>query len=174
SSMEYVAVPPYGKQVLIGNWIDRRYAFDEKSNGILPGLSPSERCERHRSLSMDSYTDAGYVGDDVKRYFVERRVTRMRNFTAGTTSNVKLMDGIEMRNNFTTTNTLLYDLLPALRLKLTKTVATEGPPEPQPEPDLLASYGNQTKTYNFQRRMKCALRQEQRIKMRTTYDSAYS
>ncbi|XP_052849010.1 uncharacterized protein LOC128260231 isoform X2 [Drosophila gunungcola] len=33
-----MASPPYSKEVLIGNWAERRYAVEEQSNAILPGL----------------------------------------------------------------------------------------------------------------------------------------
>lgn len=174
--MEYMVAPPYGKQVLIGNWLDRRYAFDEKGNGILPGLNPPQKCEQHRSLNQDTYTAKGFKGDECKRDFVEKRVTRMRNFSTSTSSNVKFLDNPAMRSNFTTTNTLLYDWLPKMRLERNmkqKLTSAERPEIPH-KPDMLQSFGNLTRTHNFAKQLKNEKAFEDLHRMQTTYDIAYN
>ncbi|KAH8371904.1 hypothetical protein KR093_009256, partial [Drosophila rubida] len=174
--MEYMVAQPYGKQVLIGNWADRRYAYDEKGNGILPGLNPPPVCEEHRSLSQDSYTTEAYRGDECKQQFVEKRVTRIRNFSNGTNANFRLMDNPKLSNNFTTTNTLLYDYLPKLRkrqlLKGQQPIAAV--PTKLQYFDLLQSFGNLTKTYNFPAQQRRENIEEKTNHMRTTYDIAYN
>lgn len=170
--MEYMVAQPYGKQVLIGNWLDRRYAFDEKGNGILPGLNPPDECEQHRSLSQDTYTMDGYKGDECKKDFVEKRVTRMRNFSVSTSSNVKFLDNPGMKNNFTTTNTLLYDWMP--KMHLIKKLTSAGHPELPHKPDMLQCFGNLTKTRHFAEQSKNDQAIENLLKMQTTYDIAYN
>ncbi|KAL7732179.1 hypothetical protein ACLKA6_010300 [Drosophila palustris] len=173
--MEYMCEPPYGKQVLIGNWFDRRYAFDEKGNGILPGLNPPQECERHRTLSQDTYTVEGKEVDS-KRDFMEKRVTRMRNFSASTSSTVKLFDDPEMIDNFTTTNTLLYDWMPKMYLEhfLKQNLPSAGRPELPHRPDMLQSFGNLTKTRNFAAQVKNEKALENMNNRQTTYDIAYN
>lgn len=174
--MDNIVVPPYSKKVLIGNWVDRRYAFDEKTSGILPGLSPSDQCEKLRTLSQDTYTNAAFSGGDCKQYFKEKHVTRVRNFYAGTTSNVKLMDTTELKNNYTTTNTLVFDLLPRLReeLRAMKAQPERGIPEHQQNVDMLQCFGNRTKTHDYAKHFKCQRQYEDSLRMRTTYGSAYN
>ncbi|XP_034483188.1 uncharacterized protein LOC117788513 [Drosophila innubila] len=174
--MEYMVAPPYGKQVLIGNWLDRRYAFDEKGNGILPGLNPPQECEQHRSLSQDTYTMDVYEGDKCKRDFVEKRVTRMRNFSTSTSSSVKLLDNPAMKNNFTTTNTLLYDWMPKMFLDhyLKQKLPSAGRPQLPHKPDMLQCFGNLTKTRNFAEQLQNEKALENLHHMQTTYDIAYN
>ncbi|KAH8307214.1 hypothetical protein KR044_007932, partial [Drosophila immigrans] len=171
-----MVAPPYSKQVLIGNWADRRYAYDERGNGILPGLNPPLGCEQHRSLSQDTYTLDAYRGDECKRQFVEKRVSRIHNFSHGTKSNVKFLDNPLLDHNFTTTNTLLYDWLPKLRLeqeskrqKLTGEIPTK-----QYQPDLMQAFGNLTKTRHFVQQQRAEEILEKTNHMQTTYDTAYN
>lgn len=172
--MEYLALQPYSKQVLIGNWFDRRFGYTQKTNSIVPGLNPTDRCEQHRTLNQDSYSDAGYKGEEPKKNFLERRVTLMRNYNKGTKSNLRLMDGQELRNNYTTTNTLIYDWIPHLRQKQKMVLPTDGVRKRQPEVDLLQAYGNLTKTENYAQRRKCEMKQDKRNIMTTTYASSFS
>lgn len=173
-SMEYVALQPYSEQVLIGNWFDRRFGSDGKGNGILPGQHSTERCEQHRTLNQDSYSDAGYKGEEPISKFKKQRGTFMTNYKAGTTSNVRLLDGQELLNNYTTTNTLLYDWLPQLRQQHMMKVPQVGPPKHQPELDLLQAYGNMTKTHSWAQRKKCQIKLDKRYNMTTTYTSSYN
>ncbi|XP_062127692.1 uncharacterized protein LOC133840054 [Drosophila sulfurigaster albostrigata] len=167
---------PYGKQVLIGNWADRRYAYDEKGNGILPGLNPAQKCEEHRSLSQDTYTYEGFSGDECLRHFKEKRVTRIHNFRNGTSSNLKMIDNPMLKNNFTTTNTLLYDWLPKHQLNqnLKRQLTTAEIPTKQNYPDLMQCFGNLTRTRNFAELQKAEEILEKTNAMQTTYDTAYN
>lgn len=172
--MEYVALQPYSKQVLIGNWFDRRFGYDQKSNSIVPGLNSTDRCEQHRTLNQDSYSDAGYKGEEPKKNFLERRVTLMSNYNKGTKSNLRLMDSLELRNNYTTTNTLIYDWIPHLWQQPKMALPTDGLRKHQPEVDLLQAYGNLTKTDNYAQRRKCEMKRDKRNIMMTTYASSFS
>lgn len=164
---------PYSKQVLIGNWFDRRFVNDGKSSGILPGLSPQEGCEHHRTLNEDSYRGTAYKGEAPKNTFREQRLMRLRNFAAATESNVKLMDSLELSNNFTTTNTLLYDWLPHQRNELLKTLSPDVPPKRLPQLDLLQFYGNMTRTNNYAQSMKCEMELDGLNNMRSTYTTSF-
>ncbi|TDG44988.1 hypothetical protein AWZ03_008610 [Drosophila navojoa] len=161
--MDNVVVPPYGKEVLVGNWIDRRYASDEKSNAILPGLGTFAGCDRHLSISKESYTDAAQKSQDRMISFGEIRRSRMRNFFAGTTSNVIFIDDLTMNDNFTTTNTLFYDLLPRLSQQ-----------RQQRQLNMLLSYGNLTKTVGITKNAQFDRRPEKALRMRSIYDTSYN
>ncbi|ALC44542.1 CG14448 [Drosophila busckii] len=174
--MEAICEQLYGKQVLVGNWLDRRYCYDSKNNGIVPGLNAKEGCEQHLTLSQDTYTDAGYKGDDCKQYFIEKRVTRMRNFLQSNRSKVKLIDAPELRNNYTTTNTVAYELLPTLRhefcLAQTAAAATKqssAMPERQLQVDMLQCFGNTTKTYDYAKNIRKQAIMDNIKRMQTTY-----
>ncbi|EDV97289.1 GH16767 [Drosophila grimshawi] len=167
-----MVTPPYGKQVLVGNWMDRRYTSDEKTNGILPGLSPCDHCEQHRSLSQDTYTNKRQDRVELERYFVEKRATQNRHFYEATTSNVKLMDTDELRDNYTTTNTLVYDLLPRLRQELASTKSQ--PARGRSDTDMLQCFGNLTQTRNFAKQFEYERILDKQNHMQTSYSSAYT
>lgn len=171
--MTLMAYQPYSKQVLIGNWFDRRFVNDEKSSGILPGLNPPEGCEHHRTLNEDTYTVTAYKGEVPKNTYEEQRLMRLRNYVAATESNVKLMDSLELCNNFATTNTLLYDWLPHQRKELLKTLSLDVPPKRLPHVDMLESFGNITRTDNYVQRMECEMKLSKLNNMRSTYATSF-
>lgn len=171
--MESIAHQPYSKQVLVGNWFDRRFVNDGKSSGILPGLSPPEGCEHHRTLNEDSYSGIAYKGKALNNTFAEQRFMRLRNCAAATKSNVKLMDSLELCDNFTTTNTLFFDWLPHQRKEFLKTLSLDVPPKRLPQLDLLQFYGNMTMTDNYAQRMKCEMELDRLNNMRTTYSTSF-
>lgn len=166
--MTLKAYQPYSKQVLIGNWFDRRFVNDEKSSGILPGLSPPEGCEHHRTVNEDTYS-----GEVPKNTYEEQRLMRLRNYVASTASNVKLMDSLELCNNFATTNTLLYDWLPHQRKEILKTLTLDVPPKRLPHVDMLESFDNITRRDNCVQRMECEMELNKLNNMRSTYATSF-
>lgn len=174
--MDNLVTPPYGTEVLIGNWVDRRYAFDQNGKGILPGMCGEDTCERHLSLAQDTYTDAAFKAAVALPNFSDHRNSFMRNYFTGTTSSVAFLNDAALKRNFTTTNTLLYDLLPRLdrEAHAESNAAPSGIPEHRQELDMLRSYGNMTKTFSIAELSKPRKPLGEKLRLRTTYDLAFN
>ncbi|KAH8258731.1 hypothetical protein KR038_005158 [Drosophila bunnanda] len=169
-----MAFTPYGTAVLIGNWAERRFAVEEQSNAILPGIRV-EGCERHLSLSQDSYTDGPFVCDDTVPFFLEHRKLAYQNYLRNRRSGLKLVDHESLKRNFTTTNTLDFEELPRQSLLLAKGEDGKcGPPNQAAEVDRLKAFGNLTKTHNYLWRFKCEKLLDDLKNMQTTYSASFS
>ncbi|KAH8341580.1 uncharacterized protein [Drosophila kikkawai] len=167
-----MAFTPYGTAVLIGNWAERRFAVEEQSNAILPGIRV-EGCERHQSLSQDTYTDAAFVRVETVPNFLEQRKLAYRNYLKNSRSGLKFVDHESLKRNFTTTQTLDFQELPRQSLKLAK--GEEGcPPKQAAEIDRLKAFGNLTKTHNYLWRFKCEKLLEELRSKQTTYSASYN
>ncbi|EDW95560.1 uncharacterized protein LOC6535186 isoform X1 [Drosophila yakuba] len=169
-----MASPPYGKEVLIGNWAERRYAVEEQSNAILPGLRVSG-CELHRSLCHDTYTTAPFVGAETVSLFVDHRKLAYQNFIRNRQSCLNLVDEELLKRNFTTTNTLEFQEIPRLRLiHANGEKDKSGPPKQPADVDRLQTFGNLTKTHNYLVRFKCEKILEEISNMQTTYSASFN
>ncbi|XP_017116049.1 uncharacterized protein LOC108138378 [Drosophila elegans] len=169
-----MASPPYSKEVLIGNWAERRYAVEEQSNAILPGLRVSG-CERHRSLTQDTYTDAPFARAETVPFFVEQRKLAYHNFMRNTRSCLNLEDHELLNRNFTSTNTLEFQELPRLRIVQANMESDKsGPPKRPTEVDRLQAFGNLTRTHNYPMRFKCEKLLGEISNMQTTYSACFN
>ncbi|KAH8379904.1 hypothetical protein KR009_007959 [Drosophila setifemur] len=169
-----VSLSTYGKAVLVGNWSERRYGADEKSNAILPGIRV-DGCEFHRTLYKDSFTDADFVSVETNRFFDEQRKSAFRTYLKSRQSSLNFPDHESLMRNYTTTKTLDYDELPRLRaLHLCKNYGKSGPPQKHAEVDRLQAFGNLTKTHNYRKRHKCEKILSELSYMQTTYSATFN
>ncbi|XP_017042258.1 uncharacterized protein LOC108088799 [Drosophila ficusphila] len=174
SPADGMASPTYSTAVLIGNWAERRYAVQEQSNAILPGLRVSG-CENHRSLCQDTYTAAPFARAEAVPIFVEQRKLSYQNFIRNMRSCLNLVDNELLKRNFTTTNTLEFQELPRLRLLHScRESSSSGPPKQPAEVDRLQAFGNLTKTYNYSARFKCEKLLDELSNMQTTYSASFN
>ncbi|KAH8335002.1 hypothetical protein KR067_003437 [Drosophila pandora] len=168
------ASPQYSPSVLIGNWAERRYAVEEQSNAILPGIQVVG-CEHHRSLYKDSFTDEDFVSPDTTPFFTEHRKLAYQNFMKNGRSNLNLVDNDSLKRNFTTTMTLEFQELPRLRmLHACRDHGKMGPPQQPFEVDRLQAFGNLTKTHNYLKRFKCEKLLSELSYMQTTYSAFFN
>ncbi|XP_001353385.2 uncharacterized protein [Drosophila pseudoobscura] len=176
SLLRNMASSPYGKEVLIGNWAERRYEIDEKSNAAVPGVRAPEGCEKYQTVSQRTYTNAPFTGIDTVQNYSDQRQEAFQNLRKNSTSSLSLVDHISLTRNFTTTTTLTYEVLPQRFLKKKQLDSGNcGPPQRQPELDMLQSFGNLTRTYNYKKLFKCEkLLAHLAGKAQTTYRSSYN
>ncbi|XP_016971009.2 uncharacterized protein LOC108038693 [Drosophila rhopaloa] len=169
-----MASPQFGKEVLIGNWAERRYAVEEQSNAILPGLRVSG-CERHRSLCQDTFTRSAFARPETVFFFVEQRKLAYQNLMRNRRSCLNLVDHELLKRNFTSTNTLEFQELPRLRmLQANAEDDKSGPPKHPAEVDRLQAFGNITRTHNYLRRFKCEKLLDEIGSMQTTYSACFN
>ncbi|EDW79479.2 uncharacterized protein Dwil_GK20390 [Drosophila willistoni] len=173
----------YSKQVLVGNWLDRRNSIDGQSNAILPGLKGPQGCEHHRTLSQDTYTDVAFTGNATIRDFEEQRMMAFENYRRGTSASVHFIDNEALKDNYTTLNTLIFgDLLkPHPKAECQNPAATAGhnmvkrqSGKHKREIDLMQSFGNQARVQNIAKQIRYQELHEKINSMQTTYSSSYN
>ncbi|XP_022229731.2 uncharacterized protein LOC111079040 [Drosophila obscura] len=174
--MHSTSLKSFGKEVLIGNWSERRYEVEEKSNAVVPALRALEGCEKHQSVSRSTYTKAPFNAMGTVLDFSDQRQQAFQNFRKNATSNMSLVDHSSLNRNFTTTTTLAFDVLPQRFLKQKELESGYcGPPQRQPEIDMLQSFGNLTTTYNYPKLIRCEkLLSHLSSKAQTTYGASYN
>ncbi|EDV96735.1 uncharacterized protein LOC6558788 [Drosophila grimshawi] len=143
----------YGKEVLLSNWQERRNG-DQKSDCITPAIKRVGGCASHLTESQDTYV-APWNSDetsDATRYFRVARIESFNNFKRNHETQVHFPITARMNNNFTTTYTIMYEIVPKeFRGR-------------QHELDLLQSYGNRSSTYKrCNRRADLLLEKAQRL-----------
>ncbi|XP_034659138.1 uncharacterized protein LOC117895544 [Drosophila subobscura] len=174
--MQSTGQKSYGKEVLIGNWSERRYEIEEKSNAVVPAVRALEGCEQHQSVTQATYTKAPFTAMGTVKNFADQRGKAFANFKKNETSNMSLLDHISMNRNFTTTSTLAFEVLPQRFLKQKQSESGYcGPPQRQPEIDMLQSFGNLTQTHNYPKRFRCEkLLAHLSSGAQTTYGASYN
>ncbi|XP_023033432.1 uncharacterized protein LOC111519035 [Drosophila willistoni] len=108
-------VLPYSNNVLIGNWMQSRYeSVVTKNNAILPGMMVEDSCETHQTASQATYTAAPFdLRKATAAHFDIKGQVMAIKLAQG--SNVILHDSDQFLSNYTTMNTLMFDLWPKMR-----------------------------------------------------------
>ncbi|BFF98783.1 uncharacterized protein DMAD_06845 [Drosophila madeirensis] len=154
----------YNSNVLVGNWFNQRYLKDiEYGNTILPGLSAQEACERHTTCSQDTYTR--FTRDQTIYEHIENRHL-MEGIREAHISGLKLHHANRYLNNYTSMNTLMFDMLPQMRQEKCQQQEQAGQRYRPSELDGTESYGNRT---GFNNRMRCKLLSERPHRETTSY-----
>ncbi|XP_068143234.1 uncharacterized protein [Drosophila tropicalis] len=183
SLVESVVPMRYSKQVLVGNWLDRRNSIDGQSNAILPGLKGPQGCEHHCTTSQDTYTAVAFTGIAAKRDFEEKRMMAFENYQRGTSASVQFIDDEAWKENYTTLNTLIFgDLLkPHPKAQCQSPPAAAGHKmvkrksvKQKREIDLMQSFGNQAKILNIAKQMRFQEVHDKINSMQTTYSTSYN
>ncbi|KAH8379905.1 hypothetical protein KR009_007965, partial [Drosophila setifemur] len=159
----------YSSNVLIGNWFNNRYRGPEYTGStILPGLTTEKGCENHQSCSQASYTPFDY-NQAVHDHLIIRN--RMYGNKVSQSGGLKLHDAEQYFNNFTTMNTLMFELIPKMRLQQRQKMEEAGQSHyALVRPDQLDSYGNYSLVHN---RMRCKLASERPLRGLTSYRGEY-
>ncbi|KAH8335093.1 hypothetical protein KR074_006808, partial [Drosophila pseudoananassae] len=155
----------YSNNVLIGNWYNNRFQGPVYTGStILPGLMTEKGCEHHQSCTQASFTTFNYT-QSVHDHLVTRN--RMFGNKVSQTGGLKLYDAEQYLNNYTSMNTLMYDLFPRLRQEQSAKMKESGQLDHSPvRLDGLDSYGNYSIVHN---KLRCKLAKEQPPRGITSY-----
>ncbi|XP_064548983.1 uncharacterized protein LOC135435720 [Drosophila montana] len=166
----------FGKEVLLSNWQELRLGCDEKNDCILPGLKRVDACEHHITEIKDSYLPSSVFeeADDMTRQFLGARNESVHNHQRNRESQVRFPLTKDMSTNFTTTYTIMYEILPKQQANATAAVEQSGSvPSKIEDRDLMLSYGNRSKTGKFCR-LRADMRWEKSLRMETSYAADYN
>ncbi|EDV97288.1 GH16766 [Drosophila grimshawi] len=105
----------YSSNVLTGDWVTARWQeLPQKTTTIVPCISTENTgCEQHLTTSQDDYSLKEFDPNDMTRVYMEAKVGKFGNSKAQRTS-VKYLDAEKFNNNYTSLNTLVYELWPKM------------------------------------------------------------
>ncbi|KRF99070.1 uncharacterized protein Dwil_GK27164 [Drosophila willistoni] len=172
---ERLVTRTYGKQVLLNNWESERAASSQISNGILPGLSRFAECEQHVSETKANFSENIYRDKAIKQKYIQQFLDRYRNRLVNQSSHLTLIPSQIYQNNFTSTNTIVYDIEPKVWLHDQRTAACNAIPKHPKDSNLVKDYGSQTRT-GARRRIRQDIKESKQMNggcMATTYQTFY-
>ncbi|KAH8366221.1 hypothetical protein KR093_010372 [Drosophila rubida] len=165
----------YSKEVLLSNWQERRQGSDEKNDCIVPGLQRVNACEEHLSEVRDNYIEPWSVDEAgfATRHFLGARNEALHNWKRNREVQLRFPLAPDMVENCTTTNKIMFDLLPkGLTLPLKQSTDCSAVPSKPQHLDMMLSYGNRSKTGRLCHR-RAEMRLVQMQKLQTTYAADY-
>ncbi|XP_030567140.1 uncharacterized protein LOC115767121 [Drosophila novamexicana] len=166
----------YGKEVLLANWQELRLGSAEKNDCILPGLKRIDACEKHITEIKDNYVPSAVLedADDSTRNFLGARNESLNNHQRNRQCQVRFPLTKDMSSNYTTTYTILYEIVPKQQARATAAVEQSGSvPTKMEDRDLMLSYGNRSKTGKFCR-LRAELQLEKSQRLETSYAADYN
>ncbi|KAH8307213.1 hypothetical protein KR044_007933 [Drosophila immigrans] len=110
--------PAYSSTVLTGQWVNTRWeTLAQSKTAVVPcvllDVASNAACERHLTTHQEDFSLEEFEPKLVSRDFIECAAQNIINSKAQRASQ-KFVDGEKYNNNFTTLNTLVYELWPKM------------------------------------------------------------
>ncbi|EDW40319.1 GL24964 [Drosophila persimilis] len=154
----------YSSNVLVGNWFNQRYQKDIRNgNTILPGLTAEEACERHKTCSQATYTP--FTRKETLYDHIESKHL-MEGIKESQNSRQPLDHDDRYLNNYTSMNTLMFNMLPKMRLDECLQMEKAGLRYQPSQLDATQCYGNNSLLRN---KIRCKLLSERPNRGATSY-----
>ncbi|XP_059226053.1 uncharacterized protein LOC106091186 [Stomoxys calcitrans] len=161
---------PYSQRVLLGNWYEQRLTDKSDKKAITPAIIGQSECGQEKPLYRCDFTQSIAI-DSTKDHeqYKEWKMQGFSNRLRGEGSNIKLWHGPEYEKNITTSNDLMFRIMPQEFAKRNDA----GIQKSTLRQDYLHSYGNSTRTGLLQWRL-CEARRERNTSIdRSHYQGAF-
>ncbi|KAH8371899.1 hypothetical protein KR093_009257 [Drosophila rubida] len=111
--------PGYSSSVLTGQWFNMRLeSLPQSDTAIVPCVllaknASDKACERHLSTNQEDYSSRDFEQKIICRDFMDCNVQKLINSKSQRASQ-KYLDAEKYNNNFTSLNTLVYEMWPQM------------------------------------------------------------